>query len=148
MSGPFDPHADATPPGDPGLRAYLAALPEPRLPDLLWSRLAAAQRRRHRRRQLVRYSLAAAALLAVAVIPPWPGLWSPTSAPAPVESPFAAAEARHALESEIRALDRALQAAYERGASEQEAATLWQARDRAVARLRSGADPLPQPVRI
>lgn len=139
--------------GDRRVHAYLAGLPEPELPAALWPRLAATRQRRAARRRHARYGLAAAALLALAVLPLWRAVPPPLAPPPALPAEAIATLAMPSLDdadaiAELRALDRALQSAYEQGASEQEVAALWKARERAAARLQPATAPLPQPLRI
>lgn len=138
--------------GDRRVHAYLAGLPEPELPAALWPRLAATRQRRAARRRHARYGLAAAAALALAVLAPW-RVAPPPLVPSALPPEAVATIAMPSLDdadaiAELRALDRALQSAYEQGASEQEVAALWKARERAAARLQPATAPLPQPLRI
>ena len=104
------------------LREVLRDLPEPALSAALWPRLLEQRRRQVRRRR----ALAGAASTAVAVmlvaILALPGQYPPAATPtaqAPPDPPVAA---------QVRALDHALQVAYDRGASDSEVAPLWEAR--------------------
>ncbi|MBB5015509.1 hypothetical protein [Rehaibacterium terrae] len=137
---------------DARVLAYLAGLPEPEPPATLWLRLAAARQRRHTRRRAARFGLAAVAALALAVLAPWrvaPPPLAPSALPPEAVATFAMPSLDDAdAIAELRALDRALQSAYEQGASEQEVAALWRARERAAARLQPATPPLPQPLRI
>jgi hypothetical protein len=122
------------------LHARLAALPEPELPPTLWPRVQRARtRQRERRRRL--------AVGAVAVLAALPLVYTHLLPPAaPVSERFTVVPRAPLHEEPLRAVDRELQHAYERGASEQELQWLWQRRE---ALARSGATPsLPQPVKI
>jgi len=99
---------------------YLRDLPAVPAPDMLWPRIQHHLReRRRRRRRLI--ALASAASLAL-----WVGqVWRvPTPAPA---APDPAAGM-----VDLRALDHALQAAYDRGAADAEIDALWRARAAAL----------------
>nr|WP_298152290.1 hypothetical protein [uncultured Pseudoxanthomonas sp.] len=124
------------------LHARLAALPEPELPPTLWPRVQRArtrQRERHRR-----LAVGAVAVLALAALPlVYTHLLPPA---APVSERFTVVPRAPLHEEPLRAVDRELQHAYERGASEQELQWLWQRRE-ALART-SAAPSLPQPVEI
>lgn len=124
------------------IQARLAALPEPELPPALWPRLHLARvRQRERRRRIVAGGLA---MLAVVALP----LVYTRLAPAPVPAPALLATAPRAPlhEEPLRSVDRALQHAYERGASEQELQWLWQRRE-TLAGQGTAAAP-PQPIEI
>lgn len=130
---------------------YLAGLPDPALPPGLWPRLQSAwQRQRHRRRHRVfAFGLAAAAVLTLAVIPLAHRGGPDPVAPPPATPDLAQASLGNAASlAEVRALDRALQAAYSRGAGDAEITMLWQAREAAMARLKRTDQTLPQPLRI
>jgi hypothetical protein len=107
---------------DTSLRRHLRSMPEPPLPDTLQSRLHASHTRRGR---LLRTGTGAAvvALLAVMLLP-FPHTTQPPAA-STAASQDAAADARRAR---LEVIDRALQAAYQRGASDDEVAPLWKAR--------------------
>lgn len=122
------------------LRAHFAALPEPVLPPALLPRIELARvRQRTRRRQLLATSVMMAAM-AVISLP----LLHDRIAPAP--DIMAGAPRAPLREHPLRTLDRELQHAYERGASDQELERLWQQRE---ALARHGADTdIPQPVEI
>jgi hypothetical protein len=49
-----------------------------------------------------------------------------------------AARGKHDVQAELRALDHALQAAYDRGASDAEIAPMWVARDALLVGIQSG----------
>ena len=124
------------------LHARLAALPEPDLPPALWPRVRHArtrQRERHRR-----FAAGAITALALAALPMVYTRLVPPAAP--VSERLAVVPRAPLHEDPLRIVDRELQHAYERGASEQELQWLWQRRE---ALARSGAAPsLPQPVEI
>ena len=124
------------------LRAHLADLPEPALPPALLPRIELARvRQRTRRRQLLATSVMVM-VVAVAVIAP------PFIHDRNVPTPEIVAGAPRAplREEPLRTLDRELQHAYDRGASEQELLRLWQQRE---ALARTGADTdIPLPVDI
>ena len=145
------PHRPATvaPPTDDyaDVRAYLHALPQPLLAPTLWPRLRT--RRRSQRvashTSLVIAAGSAAMALALALTRPEP---SPvTLALAPVGSTGSAS-----IGSEIgstaglHAIDRMLQDGYARGASTEQLAPLWHARERLAS---NSPAPLPaRPVRL
>lgn len=108
----------------------LARTPDQVPPDALWQRLRAGQRRAVLRRRLAGGATASAlALLLVAVLP-WPLAQAPT-APAPAS---VATQDPALIQEQIVSIDRALQVAYARGASDEEVAPMWQARNALAAR--------------
>ncbi len=151
------PHRPATvaPPTDDyaDVRAYLHALPQPLLAPTLWPRLRT--RRRSQRvashTSLVIAAGSAAMALALALTRPEP---SPvTLALAPVGSTGSASisgratlAADRALVKRLHAIDRMLQDGYARGASTEQLAPLWHARERLAS---NSPAPLPaRPVRL
>src|SRR5690606_14611731 len=114
------------------------ALPRPpdlARPDELWPRLRAGQRHAVRRRRVLHGASASAlALLLVAVVP-WPGLHVPVDAPQGV-----AATDGELIRDQIVTIDRALQVAYARGASDAEVEPMWQARNVLATRIATRAD--------
>ncbi|WP_028916123.1 hypothetical protein [Pseudoxanthomonas sp. J35] len=117
------------------LHELLQSLPEPPEPDL-WPRVLAARRRQRRQRRVVAgaASFGLAALLVVAL---WPRLQPPQPA---VDAP-AIVQATPDVDAQLRALDRALQVAYDRGASDDELAPLWEVRQALAAQLDGGGRP-------
>lgn len=111
------------------LHRLLESMPEPPPPDTLWPRLREQRRRQVRRRRLAG-GLASTALVAVLLVAGWP---QPPAAPG--TGGAAPAVARIDRDEQVRALDHALQAAYDRGASDQEVAPLWDARAALLASL-------------
>lgn len=105
----------------------LAGLPPVAPPARLWARIDHARAARVRRRQLGGAS--ALAVLAVAILAPMLRPPPPTPTPTPAPAAGHAPEAVH----ELRAIDRALQAAYDRGASPQEISSLWAMREALLA---------------
>lgn len=123
-------------PRDARIQAYLASLPAPTLPAALWPRVHAerARRRATRRRHV---AIAIAAALVLAVLPlrllRHEAVTAPTgTAGVDAATPLLPDPATAALQAQIRALDRELQAGYARGADEAELAPLWQARRAAL----------------
>jgi hypothetical protein len=124
------------------IRTRLAALPEPELPPALWPRLHLARVRQHeRRRGIIAGSLAVLALIALPVV--YTRIVSP-STPMPDLVTITPRAPLH--EEPLRVLDRELQLAYQRGASEQELQWLWQRRQ-ALARTGTTTAP-PYPIEI
>jgi hypothetical protein len=114
------------------LQGYARSLPQPFPSDALLDRIVHAHARRRARRGAVAGVLGVLALVALA------GAWMPRSDAPPSAGAGQIASARQA--TELRATDRALQAAYERGANDAELAPLWSRR----LALQGGRDaPLP-----
>lgn len=113
-------------------KRYLDSLGEPPLPDGLWQRLEGARRRRMRMRAgAVTASLAAAALALALVLPgigdgehPLPAVADQADVVPGQPGPVAEGEAMRTVQS----IDRALQAAYDRNAGDDEIEPLWHAR--------------------
>lgn len=127
----------------PELRDYLASLPPAEPPAGLAARitakLAAGRRRRRRHRLAGGLALAASVALAALLVP-----WTQPGPAAPGDDPrLQAQRLEHRLlsapegaggqrGSEVAVIDRALDAAYRRGAGAQEIEDLWQARVRVL----------------
>ncbi len=94
-------------------------------PDTLWPRLREGQRKAVRRRRVIAGATASACALLLVALAPWPSLLSPTPLPPAVNVASGGDDARE----QIATLDRALQAAYDRGASDTEIAPLWEVRN-------------------
>lgn len=125
----------------------LAGLPEFDPPPQLWARIEAGHARRRRQSRLAYCSAAAAVALAVA------GLVAVVAPPAPakpsallqlerqsqeLEQAYAGlAQPLSPLESEVelRAIEAALQQAYDRGAAAEELAPLWEQRNAVLSSL-------------
>lgn len=123
------------------LRQHLHALPEPDLPDALWQRVDGARRLRSRRRRLGlgATAMALAAVLALPLLAPlFDGSPAPPG-PAIVSQP--APRSAEEVLTELRAIDHALQAAYDRGASDAEIAPMWVARNELLASSRPSRAP-------
>ncbi len=114
------------------LRRYADTLPQPRPGDALFNGIMRAHGRRRAQHRALVGALGVLAVVALA------GTWIQRDAQkAPAQTqPLASAPEANAL----RAADRALQAAYERGADDAEIAALWSRRD---ALDRGVAAPLP-----
>ena len=115
------------------MREELQALPEIPLPDALWQRVDSGRRQKLRRRKLVA-GIASLALVAVMATP----LLAPLLADVDAEQddPLVAhqpANDRHDTQADLHVLDHALQAAYDRGASDAEIAPMWVAREALLA---------------
>lgn len=118
------------------LREELHALPEIPLPEALWQRVEAGRRQKVRRRKLGAgiASLALVAVLATPLIAPLL-----TNIDVIVSKPLAAHQpvrSQQDVHAELRAIDHALQAAYDRGASDAEIAPMWVARNELLANRR------------
>lgn len=119
------------------VRQELHELPEVPLPDALWHRVDSGRRRKMRRRKLFT-GTASLAIVTVMAIPLLVPLF--TAADAIHGEPQAAhhtARGGQDLHAELRAIDHALQAAYDRGASDAEIAPMWVARETLLAGIQS-----------
>jgi hypothetical protein len=117
------------------LHRYLERLPEPPLPQALLGRIE-GERRRGLQRRRWGAAVAASAVLAVALLPALRDGTLPTRSPvAPQPAQVAAAPSAQVdaeRMAQLRALDRDLQNAYDRGATH-EAEALWAARQALLA---------------
>ena len=99
--------------------------------DGLWPRLLTERARRARRRRAIAGS-ASAIVLFLLIFIARPPLVGPLEAPAvAIQSEEPATD----LQADVRALDQALQAAYNRGASDYEVAPMWETRRELVAKM-------------
>ena len=116
---------------------YMRDLPEPALPDTVWQRVEAGRRLRMQRRKFG-LGAVATALLAALSTPLFMGMLGGGD-PLPVAHRVAHEPLRSEqdLQAELRALDHALQVAYERGASDAEVAPMWVARNALLSRPHS-----------
>lgn len=117
------------------VRRHLASLGEPPVPADLWTRIDARRTARVNRRRAAATAVGALALVAIA-LPPM--LADRADVPAPAAHPVHAS----APAAPLRAIDRELQLAYDRGAPPDEIAALW------VLRQAAAADPASRPTRI
>lgn len=123
----------------------MAALPEFDPPPQLWARIEAEHRRRQTHRRVLRWGSGLAAVLALAAV-------IALAPRTPLPSPLAQLERRsHELEqtyasldptaspleneAELRAVELALQEAYDRGAAADELMPLWQQRNDVLSSL-------------
>jgi hypothetical protein len=119
------------------LREELHALPEVPLPDALWQRVEAGRRLKIRRRKLIT-GIASLALVAVMAAPMFVQLL--TDADTRRSEPLVAyqpANGKRDIQADLHALDQALQAAYDRGASDAEVAPMWLAREALLGGIQS-----------
>lgn len=108
----------------------LAQAPDMSPPASLWPRVREGQRKALLRRRVLRGASASAmALLLVALVP-----WSSLQVTEPATG-MVAAQGSDDVREQIVSIDRALQAAYDRGASDDEVAPMWDARSVLVARM-------------
>ena len=117
------------------VRQELHDLPEVPLPDALWQRVDSGRRQKMRRRKILA-GVASLALVAVMAMP----LLAPMLVDARRSEALAAYQApdsQHDIQADLHALDQALQAAYDRGASDAEIAPMWVARDALLAGVQS-----------
>ena len=116
----------------------LHALPEVPLPDALWRRVDAKRRQKLQRRKLGT-GIAALALAAVMAAPLLiPMFAGADRAPNERIAAHLPMRGERDAQAELRALDHALQAAYDRGASDAEIAPMWVARDALLVGIQSG----------
>jgi hypothetical protein len=142
------PMPDLRPRFDPAVSPLLGGLPEFAPDPALWTRIAGARKRQLGQRRHVRLagSLAAAAVFAAAVLVlPRPAVVAPDPTgdlavwlhqSQALEQEWTrlepSPEAARGTRSPLRRIDAALQAAYDRGASDEELAPLWEARSKAL----------------
>lgn len=113
------------------LRHYCAMLPEPEPPPALFHDIVRTRSRQRARRDAMFLSAILLAGVSVLLL---------VQRPQPVRDRTVVATAEQRIELELRAVDRELQAAYDRGASERELARLWAHRSALENR---GGDSLP-----
>jgi hypothetical protein len=120
------------------MHEQLRDLPEIPLPDGLWQRVDGKRRQKLRRRKLgagIATLALAAAVASPLLIPMFAGA---DRAPGERIAAHSTMRGEHDVQAELRALDHALQAAYDRGASDAEIAPMWVARDALLAGISSG----------
>ncbi|MEO6103278.1 MAG: hypothetical protein ABIP44_06530 [Pseudoxanthomonas sp.] len=125
---------------------HLRALPDPDLPAVVWERLELARRQRMRRRKTggVLATLAIVSIMAVPLLSRMQVTPGPDHvAQQQVAQQHAAQKLVHSappsgqdVHEQLRALDHALQVAYDRGASDAEIAPMWVARNELLADTR------------
>lgn len=123
------------------VRERFDALPDVPLPESLWQRVDAQRRQKILRRKL---GMSAATLALVGMLAIY--LPSQMFKGANVDSGHEVAAAKPVsmprdIQADVQAIDHALQAAYDRGASDAEIAPMWVARDALLASIRSGSTP-------
>lgn len=126
---------------DPSERLHdlLRDTPEPPPPASLWPQLLERRRRQIRLRRLVTGIASTGVATVLVMVLAWPDR---LAQPGP---PTDQAAAGPGLAAQVRALDHALQVAYDRGASDSEVAPLWEARQ---ALLLGGGDGNAGPDRV
>lgn len=104
------------------IRDHLRALPEVELPETLWQRVQAGRKHRVQRRRLIT-GLASLTLVMVATI----ATLTPMRERGKTRNDAVAmhTDSVDDKQAELRAIDQALQAAYDRGASDAEIAPMW-----------------------
>lgn len=129
------------------VRQELRALPEIPLPDALWQRVEAVRLRKVQRRK-TGIGIVTLALVAVMASPLLVPLFTGTGrvqGEQLVAHPLA--DGARDIQADVRALDQALQAAYDRGASDAEIAPMWVARNALVgSSLSRSAIPAPNQI--
>ena len=108
----------------------LQALQDPPAPESLWPQVRMRRQRQVRRRRMAT-ALASTGLAAALFVV----LLKPETVPQqpPAFQQTAMAPASDDVDPQVRAIDRALQAAYEEGASDAELAPMWEARQALLA---------------
>jgi hypothetical protein len=123
------------------VRERFGALPDVPLPESLWQRVDARRRQKilHRKLGMGAATLALAGMLAISL----PSRMF-NGANADSSNEVAAVEpvpTQGDIQADVQAIDHALQAAYDRGASDAEIAPMWVARDALLASVRPGNAP-------
>jgi len=115
------------------LQEHLRQLPDAPLPADLWQRVNGARGRMRQRR--IGIAATTLALATVAALSPLMRSPAPDASPAaqPVVATVPAPPAAAAVDVELRAIDRALQAGYARNATDDELEALWAQRRRLLA---------------
>lgn len=123
------------------VRERFDALPDIPLPESLWQRVDARRRQKVLRRKLG-MGVATLALVGVLAISLPSRMFNGANADSSDE--IAAVEpvsTQRDIQADVQAIDHALQAAYDRGASDAEIAPMWVARDALLASIRPGSTP-------
>lgn len=121
---------------------YLKGLPQAEPPAQLGQRILARHAQRRWRRRWIAPMAAAAALALAALLPGW---LPPSSESG--QQPHSQLQPDPVLVAELRALDRRLQSTYLVAGSNPARDALWQAREQAEARLKSGS-PAPRLIQL
>ena len=118
------------------MRERFDALPEVPLPESLWQRVD-AQRRKNILRRKLGMSAATLALVGVLAISSSFQIFDGANVDSRHEvAAVTSVSLQHDLQADVQAIDYALQAAYDRGASDAEIAPMWVARDTLLASVR------------
>lgn len=119
------------------VRQELHDLPEIPLPDALWRRVEAGRRQKMHRRKIGAgiATLALAALVATPLLAPL--LTDADAGRGEALVAYQPANGQRDIQADLRVLDQALQAAYDRGASDAEVAPMWVAREALLAGIQS-----------
>lgn len=119
------------------VRQKLHDLPEVPLPEALWQRVDGGRRQKMRRRRLFA-GIASLALVAVMATPLLvPLLTDADAGRAQSSVAYQPANGQNDIQADLHVLDQALQAAYDRGASDAEVAPMWVAREALLAGIHS-----------
>ncbi|MEO8365524.1 MAG: hypothetical protein ABI538_04885 [Pseudoxanthomonas sp.] len=121
------------------LRRELHALPDIPLPDALWQRVEAGRQQKMRRRKLGAGIVSLALVTAMAtplIVPLLTGADTRRDEPVVAYQP---ANGQRDIQADLHVLDQALQAAYDRGASDAEVAPMWVARKALLAGIESAS---------
>ena len=123
------------------VRERFDALPEVPLPESLWQRVDVQRRKRILRRKL---GMSAATLALVGALPIFSFFQMFNDANVDSRHEVAAVtplSLERDIQADVQAIDYALQAAYDRGASDAEIAPMWVARDTLLASIRPASTP-------
>jgi hypothetical protein len=123
------------------MREHFDALPDVPLPESLWQRVDAQRRKKILRRKLG-MSAATLALVGVLAISSSFQMFDDANLDGRHEVAAATSVAlQRDIQADVQAIDYALQAAYDRGASDAEIAPMWVARDTLLASTRPASTP-------
>ena len=123
------------------VRERFDALPDVPLPESLWRRVDARRRQKvlHRKLGMGAATLALAGVLAISLPSRmFDGAKLDDSDEVAAVEPVSM---QRDIQADVQAIDHALQAAYDRGASDAEIAPMWVARDALLASIRPGNAP-------
>ncbi|GAB3506945.1 hypothetical protein [Pseudoxanthomonas daejeonensis] len=113
------------------LHDALLQLHEPPAPESLWPRLKTLRRRQVRRRRMAAALASTGLVAALFMVLPRPDMAPEHPAFAPLAATGPAID--DGVDPQVHAIDRALQVAYENGASDLELAPMWEARHALIA---------------